>query len=77
MWGRKNLTFKENLGLVYFVLPFISVVKNKTSLVCSILFGKSTTEDLRSLDEETFLSIFEGVPQFKIKASELYIINRL
>lgn len=37
----------------------------------SILFGKSTTEDLRSLDEETFLSIFEGVPQFKIRSSEL------
>ena len=41
MWGRKNLTFKENLGLVYFVLPFISVVENKISLICSILFGKS------------------------------------
>ena len=27
-----------------------------------ILFGKSTSEDLKSLDEETFLSIFEGVP---------------
>ena len=35
------MTFKENLGLVYFVLPFISVVENKVSLVCSILFGKS------------------------------------
>ena len=41
MWGRKNLTFKENLGLVYFVLPFISIVDNKISLICSILFGKS------------------------------------
>ena len=41
MWGRENLTFKENLGLVYFVLPFISVVENKVSLICSILFGKS------------------------------------
>ena len=35
------MTFKENLGLVYFVLPFISVVENKVSLICSILFGKS------------------------------------
>jgi FkbM family methyltransferase len=35
------LIFKENLGLVYFVLPFISVVENKVSLICSILFGKS------------------------------------
>ena len=41
MWGGENLTFKENLGLVYFVLPFISVVENKVSLICSILFGKS------------------------------------
>jgi len=35
------LTFKANLGLIYFVLPFISVVENKVSLLCSILFGKS------------------------------------
>ena len=41
MLGRKNLTFKENLGLVYFVLPFISIVENKVSLICSILLGKS------------------------------------
>ena len=31
-----------------------------------ILFGKSTTEDLESLDEDTFLSVFEGVPQTSI-----------
>ena len=31
-----------------------------------ILFGRSTTETLRSLDEETFLQVFEGVPQFNI-----------
>ena len=35
------MTFKENLGLVYFVLPFISVVENKVSLICALLFGKS------------------------------------
>ncbi len=29
----------------------------------SILFGKSTTEDLESLDESTLLSVFDGVPQ--------------
>ncbi len=29
----------------------------------NILFGKSTTEDLRKLSERDFLSIFEGVPQ--------------
>ena len=35
------MTFKDNLGLVYFILPFISVIENKISLICSILFGKS------------------------------------
>ena len=36
-----------------------------------ILFGKGTEETLRKLDEETFLSVFEGVPQFEISKSEL------
>lgn len=37
----------------------------------SILFGNSTAEDLKSLDEDTFLSIFEGVPQFEMKKEDL------
>ena len=37
----------------------------------SILFGKSTKEDLKSLDEYTFLSVFEGVPQFNINLADL------
>ena len=36
-----------------------------------ILFGKGTEETLRKLDEATFLSVFEGVPQFGISKSEL------
>jgi tyrosyl-tRNA synthetase len=36
----------------------------------NILFGNSTTEDLRGLDEETLLSVFEGVPQVKISKAE-------
>lgn len=31
-----------------------------------ILFGKGTTETLSKLDEETFLSVFEGVPTFNV-----------
>ncbi len=31
-----------------------------------ILFGKGTHETLVRMDEQTFLSVFEGVPQFKI-----------
>lgn len=37
----------------------------------SILFGKSTTEELQSIDEDTLLSVFEGVPQVTIKKSDL------
>lgn len=34
-----------------------------------ILFGKSSTEDLASLDERTFLAVFEGVPQVQLSNS--------
>ncbi len=34
-----------------------------------ILFGKSSTEDLASLDERTFLAVFEGVPQVQLSHS--------
>ena len=37
----------------------------------SILFGQSTSADLKSLDEDTFLSVFEGVPQFEMKKNDL------
>jgi len=37
----------------------------------NILFGKSTADDLLSLDEQTFLSVFDGVPQFKVKMDDL------
>ena len=36
-----------------------------------ILFGKATSESLRKIDEDTFLAVFEGVPQFEITASDL------
>lgn len=36
----------------------------------SILFGSSSADDLKSLDEDTFLSVFEGVPQFEINKSD-------
>ena len=32
----------------------------------NILFGNSTSEALKKLDEETLLAVFDGVPQFKI-----------
>ncbi len=37
----------------------------------SILFGKSTADDIKSLDEQTFLDVFDGVPQAKITRSQI------
>ena len=36
-----------------------------------ILFGKATEDQLRSLDRTTLESVFEGVPQFELAASDL------
>ncbi|MCX2718216.1 tyrosine--tRNA ligase [Lentiprolixibacter aurantiacus] len=36
-----------------------------------ILFGKSTSEDLKYLDEDTFLEVFDGVPQARIARAEV------
>lgn len=36
-----------------------------------ILFGNSTSEVLKKLDEDTLLSVFEGVPQFTISKEEV------
>ncbi|MBR9855109.1 MAG: tyrosine--tRNA ligase [Algicola sp.] len=37
----------------------------------NILFGKSTSEDLKQLNEKTFLDVFDGVPQATIGKGEL------
>lgn len=40
-------------------------------MASSILFGKSTSEQLKKLDETTFLEVFEGVPQAVIPRNEV------
>ena len=37
----------------------------------NILFGNSTADDLKTLDEQTFLDVFEGVPQAEIERSSI------
>jgi len=37
----------------------------------NILFGKSTADDLKSLDEQTFLDVFDGVPQADVERAEI------
>ncbi len=49
-----------------------SVETLETAIEASnILFGNSTAEAFEALDEETFLDIFEGVPQFQLSVSDL------
>jgi len=37
----------------------------------NILFGNSTSDTLKKLDEETLLDVFKGVPQFEVSRDEL------
>lgn len=37
----------------------------------NILFGKSTSEDLKQLDAQTFMDVFEGVPQAEIERADI------
>ena len=44
----------------------------KTAITASnILFGKSTSEDLRSLSEKDFLAVFDGVPQATVAKEDI------
>jgi len=54
---------------------------DKAIKASNILFGKSTSEDLKNLDEATFLDVFDGVPQAEVSrdaiANGLDIIGAL
>lgn len=56
---------KQVTTMVHSAADFEMAVK-----ASEILFGKSSTEDLASLDERTFLAVFEGVPQVQISQDE-------
>ena len=44
---------------------------HKAEKASQVLFGKSTSEDLKELDADTFLSVFEGVPQANVAKSDI------
>ena len=44
---------------------------SKAEQASQILFGNSTAEDLRTLDTQTFLEVFDGVPQAEISLGDL------
>jgi len=62
----QKLLAKEITTMVHGEAEYLKAVE-----ASGILFGNSTSEALKGLDEETFLTIFEGVPQFSIKREEL------
>ncbi len=62
----QKLLAKEVTTMVHGPQEYDKAVK-----ASSILFGQSTSENLRELDERTFLNVFEGVPQFDITGENL------
>ncbi|WP_428743657.1 tyrosine--tRNA ligase [Tenacibaculum sp.] len=44
---------------------------DKAIAASNILFGKSTADDLKSLDEQTFLDVFDGVPQAEVSSEDI------
>lgn len=44
---------------------------DKAQKASEILFGKSTSQDLKALDAKTFLDVFEGVPQAVVPRAEI------
>ena len=62
----QKLLAKEITTMVHGEAEYLKAVE-----ASGILFSNSTSEALKGLDEETFLTIFEGVPQFSIKREEL------
>ncbi|MDT0690710.1 tyrosine--tRNA ligase [Salegentibacter sp. F188] len=44
---------------------------NNAVKASEVLFGKSTAEDLKGLNEATFLDVFEGVPQAEVSRAEI------
>jgi len=57
---------KEITSMVHSVEDFENAEK-----ASNILFSKSFKEDIKTLDEATFLDVFEGVPQAEITKSDI------
>ncbi len=64
----QKLLAKEVTVMVHGEQEYENAVK-----ASQMLFGKATKEDLRSLDEKTFLEVFDGVPTFEVSRQSLPI----
>lgn len=61
---------QKRLGQEVTVLVHGKEQYNKAIEASNILFGKSTAKDLKSLDEQTFLDVFDGVPQAEVSKED-------
>ena len=57
---------KEVTIMVHSEADYIAAVEGS-----GFLFGNATSEALKKLDEDTLLSVFEGVPQFEVAKSDI------
>ena len=64
--GLQKLLAREVTVMVHGQKEYDNAVK-----ASQMLFGKATAEDLRSLDEKTFLAVFDGVPTFDVPKDKL------
>ncbi|WP_299118694.1 tyrosine--tRNA ligase [uncultured Tenacibaculum sp.] len=64
-------TLQKRLGEEVTVLVHGREEYDKAIAASNILFRKSTAEDLKSLDEQTFLDVFDGVPQAEVSKSDI------
>ncbi|MCF0175710.1 MAG: tyrosine--tRNA ligase [Bacteroidales bacterium] len=62
----QKLLAKEITIMVHGEAEYENAVK-----ASQMLFGKATAEDLKSLDERTFLAVFDGVPTFEVEKAKL------
>lgn len=62
---------QKRLAEVVTVLVHSQEELNNAVQASMILFGKSTSDDLKKLNEKTFLEVFGGVPQAEVKSSDL------
>lgn len=62
---------QKRLGEEVTVLVHGKEEYEKAIAASNILFGKSTSADLKSLDEQTFLDVFDGVPQATVSGNDI------
>ncbi|MDB0601131.1 tyrosine--tRNA ligase [Tenacibaculum maritimum] len=62
---------QKRLGEEVTVLVHGKKEYDKAIAASNILFGKSTAETLKSLDEQTFLDVFDGVPQAEVSKEDV------